>query len=607
MHYTKNWLFTMGTYIVVYIEIIVLLFVFYGKRFSEEPISGAIIDSLYYVIVFAWFTGATVLAVRTYEITERQSFYAKHQQEQEARAWKKLLSDLPEPVIFTVKGEISFFNAATLGLFDVPGADLEDQRKTVAAELEKVREKTLKKSLMRFIMEEAVANTEDSILGRETWFVYSNEERKVKKHLLIKCVKTVGTEREGNEYIFHDITALKDLEQNKAKQQCFDLLLATASHDIRTPLNLLLGVIEILSEHINTPLGKEQLNIANSCGHRMIQYLKGLDLIRRVNLGTLEREKKIFPPEDLVKGIVSSMEFSAAAKNLKINFITSPGIPATFCSDKEMYAIVLQNLVENAIKYTFAGGVTVTLRFSDPLLTTTITDTGIGMTEEQLNAVGILFQKSKLKRTLNPQGFGLGLFLAKTLAEHLEGTLEIYSVPDKGTTAVFTLPHATLDESRSERGVSELTSLPNTNSGPIPEPECDCAKILLVDDEPFNLLVLSAFINSVGVKCDKAENGQIALDMIEQKRSHECCKGYTVVFMDVNMPVLDGIETTSKIRQMVEDATIPQCSVVGVTAASRLDSTKVYAGYIAKGFSQVLAKPVQKADFLHVLRKYISY
>eukprot|EP01022_Parablepharisma_sp_SALTPOND_P033048 TRINITY_DN88096_c1_g1_i1.p1 TRINITY_DN88096_c1_g1~~TRINITY_DN88096_c1_g1_i1.p1 ORF type:complete len:647 (+),score=60.03 TRINITY_DN88096_c1_g1_i1:605-2545(+) len=585
MHYVKCWLVSLFTYLLVYIEIMILLFNYYGARLIDQNIPSATMDTIYYIFIFAWFSGCSIFAARTHEMTERKSFYAMYQQERETEEWKRLLEYIPEPIIFTQGGALNFFNKATLellGLHSKTEEPFEVARGKVLNKLSNLHQKDSSLTL-----KEVIEQYPDG-LAEETLFIYKKDDT---KHLLmIKCVKASNSTDHGViEYIFHDVTALKDLERNKAKDQCFDILLATASHDIRTPLNVMLGVIDVLEDYVKTGSGKEQINVARTCGQRMLHYLQGLNYIRQINTGTLMPTKQVLNPAEVAKKLVKDIGFSAQAKSLNLEIKMDYSVPSTMCSDIEMYSIILQNLLENSIKYTFKGEVKVELKYDEKKkeLETTVEDTGVGMTQEQKLSVGMIFRKSKAHRSINPQGLGLGLFLAKTLANQLGGDLNISSEADKGTKAWFTISNQP-----SEEVVKEIVPIEGYSS-PISKGVylsfcCDCPKVLLVDDEPFNLLVLSAYLSSINVKADRAENGQIALDMINRRAAQSgCCAGYTIIFMDINMPVMDGAETTSRIAELVSQGKVPPCYVIAVTAAIGLEKPGVYASYIEKGFTEL--------------------
>ncbi len=348
MHYIRGWLISLCTYICVYGEIMTLLFYYYGERFAKEAIvASAAIDIVYYILTFGWFAGCSVFAIRTHEMTERQSFYAKYQQRREIAEWKKLLRDIPEPVIFGYKGRVNFFNQATLDLFGLSQSpstsrnlsddclkrldatpeveeDFRLQCDEIFQQLSNVKQKETK-STLKEVLERPVKPTKE--FYDELPFVYKKYGRK--RQLMLKCVRSSEDRNEEGitEYILHDVTAIKDLESGRAKDQCFDMFLATASHDIRTPLNVMLGVIDVLSDYITTTDAREQINVAQSCGQKMLYYLKGLTFIRQINLGTLATAKQSFNPSEAAKAVVGSFEFSAHIKNLALELTVDSSVP----------------------------------------------------------------------------------------------------------------------------------------------------------------------------------------------------------------------------------------------------------------------------------------
>ncbi|MDR3549525.1 MAG: hypothetical protein P4M11_14875, partial [Candidatus Pacebacteria bacterium] len=250
MHYMRGWVVSLLTYVAVFIELTIMTVYYYGAHFWDQCVGRAFIDLTYYFVVFSWFSGCSVFAIRAHEVAERANFFSKYQQSLEIREWKRLMDDIPAPVIFARMGNIQFFNKATLQLLDIEATgattsssrsltSFDSLRDDVAQRLVMLKDKNAKLSFKEIL---------DSHweLHNDTLFVYKKSGEQ-KRLVSVKCVRThdAGKEEEGVvEYIFHDVTALKALEQNKAKEKCFDLLLATVSHDIRTPLNVMLGVID---------------------------------------------------------------------------------------------------------------------------------------------------------------------------------------------------------------------------------------------------------------------------------------------------------------------------------------------------------------------------
>ncbi len=616
--YMRSWLVALGTYVVSYATVLALLFYYYGSMFIKEPIGATILDITYYVVLMSWATCCSVMVIHSYESTERRQYFSMKQQEKEIKEWRRLLEDLPEPVVFSRHGKISFFNSATLELLGaveaVRGKTAEERNEIVVEGLRCVKQKGHDACLMDFILAKSVAE-----FPQEASFVYRRGTEKLS--LAIKCMKPNGHDVSGlSGFIFHDVTAFKDMQRNKAKETCFNVLLATASHDIRTPLNVTMGVLDVLEEYSLNEESKRQLKVARDCGRRMVMYLNGLSLLSKINTGSLEPKKHTFRPVPLALNLMDAMVLSAQTRQLQLKTSFDPLVPEEVCADEEIYTVILQNLVENAMKYTFSGSVTLSLAYNADkrLLRTTVADTGIGMTADQVREAGELFKKAA-SCDLNPQGFGLGLFLAKTLSSKMGGELHFSSELGRGTVASFGVKTAPLSEAVPNKLSGSTDTLPPDDERPklmhitskMPAVYkkalcCDCAKILLVDDEPLNLVVLEGYIRQFNLRVDKANNGKIAIEMIQERSKRHCCCGYTVVFMDINMPVMDGVQATNIIRDYVQEGRVRKCSVVAVTAAARLDQPEVYDKYIAEGFTEMLSKPVSKKSFINALRRYVE-
>ena len=432
MHYVKSWIVSAWVYVITCIEVMAMLFRYYGARFAAEAPASSALDFLYYIIAYLWFFISTVFAIRSHEITKRSNFFNAWKQEQETEAWKKLLRNIPEPILFTHNGDLLYFNQAVLSLFEITEETYEITKEHVWNSLETLTMKSHPQTKLKDILKNPECE-----LPEDTLFIYKQSDHK-KLQFVIRSVNISGV----IEYLFHDVTAWKHLEKNKVKNQCFDILLATASHDIKTPLNVMMGVIDVLADYVSSDRGKEQVNVALTCGQRMLYYLKGLDFIRQINTNALQVSRIKFNPSEVAISVTKTMEFSAQSKSISLKIGVEDPMPKEISSDKEMYSIIMQNLMENAIKYTFHGGVDVSLSFdrSTNIMTTIIADTGIGMDKELINDLFKVDKQTNRKGTDNEPSTGLGLILCYEFIEKHGGNIKVESEVGKGSTFSFTLP-----------------------------------------------------------------------------------------------------------------------------------------------------------------------
>jgi len=645
--YVRSWIYSLATYAIVYIEIICIIFTIYGARFFKTTISSGIIDTLYYVVLFAAFIGFSVYAFRTFELKERASFFCEHKARSEMEEWKTLLNDLPEPVILAQAGEITFSNSATRRFLNLP---LNSNEIAILAELEKVKptiggERKLTdiikapislpatSTLPQINTDTALENNDFTINnGCEKIFkyegIYGKKHKIQLKHVAIR--PTVGFPI--MEYIFHDITAVEELEREKTQRHCFRLLVATASHDIRTPLNAIQGVLEILSEKTKDYSSLNELSIAKTAVKKMELYIRGLACLQNIEVGALDIEPTCFNVKNTVKEICEYFEQTIQSKGIQLEI--QDDTKNTIKTDKQKYEIILYHILENAVKYTIEGKIVIKLiyNYEQNQFETYVSDTGLGMTPDQISQLFKLFgKKPDSSNSLCPQGIGLGLFLAGSLIECLGGKINIDSNIGMGTKVCFSVKvdeNENLPEIESEPEILDEKYIPRpipNNNIPfgacrsltsiikekIHSPSeqatcltsrdllsisrkfsiqipCSCPKILIVDDEPFNLMILERFLSKTGLQCDQAFNGKSALELI-QKRVRECqiCNGYKVIFLDINMPLMNGIQAMQKISELIKNKEIPRVPVFAITAAAQTEEKSVIEQYQNYGFSQI--------------------
>jgi len=633
LFYVQSWIVSLWTYSFVYVEIIVITFYCYGTKFRSFGTAGCIVDSLYYILLFAAYLGFTVFAVRTFEYRERASFFAETKTRYEMESWKALLNDLPEPVILAQSGAITFCNNATHRFLDPQGARFRDIQ--IMQYLEKIVQDNAGKKPLSEMISSQILIPDDTIKGR---YIYDDGSHV--KVLQVKCVEI--KQRNGMnvmQYIVHDITALEDLDKEKVQKHCFQLLVATASHDIRTPINIIQGVHENLELQLESSQAKELLKIAQIACQRMLLYVRALAYLEHLEGKTLQIDKTLFDVPSTFKELFQHFKPSIRP-GVEVEEDIGHDVPF-IVSDKEKYETILYHILENAAKYTMSGKICINIKYDydTNMLSTQVKDTGIGIKDNQKEVLGKLFSKKYDTHEPNMQGIGLGLHLAKSLSEELGGQLLVASSVGVGTSVKFTIknmltnreplepvtaadvelmneksdhpvvpkvetflgksPYCTgslledekncISSDLSERAPlnaeAKILSLSTIKS---PSSACDCSKILIVDDDPMNLSVFKNYMASTKYKADVANNGQEALDAILNKRKAcEICKGYKLVFMDINMPVMNGYDATERIFDYVKQGIIPNICVVAITAAAHLEDKQVSAEYRNAGFTDI--------------------
>lgn len=307
--------------------------------------------------------------------------------------------------------------------------------------------------------------------------------------------------------------------------------LANMSHELRTPLNAVLGYAQILTKEGGMSQRQEKaLAIIEQSGEHLLGLINELLDTARIEAGTLELHPVECELPRLLHGIAESLQVRAEAKGLLFTGEHSGDIPAVVCADAQRLRQVLINLLDNAIKYTATGRVTLTVGYDHHRLRFHIEDSGIGISPEQLPHIFDAFYQIR-----DGQGFvegtGLGLAISKKLVGLMGGTLEVSSTPGEGSAFWFDLPHsetatASVPASRSQRIIGVTGTKP---------------KVLVVDDDPTSRQLLSDMLTPLGFDLREAGNGQEALTQAAAWRPD-------VILMDMRMPVMDGFEAIRRMR-----------------------------------------------------------
>ncbi len=399
--------------------------------------------------------------------------------------------------------------------------------------------------------------------------------------------------------IARDITERKKhiLELEAAKEQAFAAssakseFLAHMSHEVRTPMNGVLGMLQLLKmtglddeqhEYVTTAMesGKSLLNIIND----ILDYSK-------IEAGKLQMNPEPFRLRDMLKTLIASFKTAISPQKVILNFVIEPEVPEVLIADHMRIRQILYNLVGNAVKFTEQGHIDINVRITDTLyggrvlLEFTVADTGIGVPGDVGDRLFEPFTQIASRRQKKIQGTGLGLSIVKLLVKQMNGTVHLQRNEADGTTVIFTLT--------AEKG--QLPTTPDLPCAPAPlltRPHRRLAT-LVVEDEQINQQILQAILTKLGHRVTVAENGYAALDLLSTDH-------FDIVLMDVQMPEMDGLETTKKIRTSNEFSHINNIPIIALTAyAMAGDKDKC----LAAGMTSYLAKPVDIKKLEILLQK----
>lgn len=394
---------------------------------------------------------------------------------------------------------------------------------------------------------------------------------------------------------FEDVTLLeqKEIEHKRLREEAEQAnsaksdFLARMSHEIRTPMNAILGFTDVLRRGFDsTPAERtEYLNTIHSSGEHLLSLINDILDLSKVEAGHLELESKTTSPHRIILETLKVLGGRAQEKGLSLSYEPAEQLPETLEIDPVRLRQIVTNLVGNAIKFTDRGGVQVVASMAGDKFQFSVLDTGIGISPEAQQTIFDPFSQADSSITRKFGGTGLGLAIAKRFAEMMGGGIRVDSEPGKGTAFTVQIDCGEIQSvARITRAAALATiSQPITTSVNVELPNC---KALIVDDGASNRRLLKLFLSRAGADLEEAENGQEAIDWVNQAE-------FDVILMDMQMPVMDGYTAATELRR--QGCTIP---IVALTAhAMASDEAKC----LAAGCSHFLSKPVDSNKLLSLL------
>ena len=369
---------------------------------------------------------------------------------------------------------------------------------------------------------------------------------------------------------------------NRAKS----LFLANMSHEIRTPMNGILGSLQLISLDNLSNENKEYLDSIRISAENLLVIINDILDFSKIEANKIEIEKIPVKINQIILDVISIIRFNSDKKNLYIKLKEDERIPEFFEGDPVRIRQIFLNLLSNAVKFTSVGGIDISQRIvsvedTKYTLEFTVEDTGIGIDKNKKDSLFDSFSQLDASTTRKYGGTGLGLSITKRLVEMMEGEIKVESESGKGSKFIFTIK-ANVVQNFVEKKEHSKISATNIRKD---------LRILIAEDNQLNQKIVIALLGKIKLKADIVSNGVEVLEKLKEKM-------YDVILMDVEMPEMDGIEATIRIKSDIKYNSI---FVVALTAHALIGERERILGH---GFDDYLTKPVHLADLQNIFSKW---
>jgi len=371
--------------------------------------------------------------------------------------------------------------------------------------------------------------------------------------------------------------------------------LANMSHEIRTPMNSIVGFSELAMDDEIPAKTRDYLDKIKTNSEWLLQIINDILDLSKIESGKMELEKIPFNLHDLFSSCRTLILPKAIEKGLLLHFYAEPSVGKKPLGDPTRLRQVLVNLLSNSVKFTKAGTIKLNTVLKEKTENTItmffeVIDSGIGMTAEQIKKVFEPFTQAESGTTRKYGGTGLGLAITKSIVEMMGGTLAVESTPGVGSKFSFALTFDAIDLTDNDLLEKEIVLRE------LEKPSFE-GEILLCEDNPMNQQVITEHLARVGLKTIVADNGKIGVDMVRGRiLSGE--KQFDLIFMDMHMPVMDGLEAAEKIMEY--NAGVP---IVAMTANIMSNDREIYK---LKGMNDCVGKPFTSQELWRCLMKYFK-
>jgi len=414
---------------------------------------------------------------------------------------------------------------------------------------------------------------------------------------------TISTVSDANEKVTHYIAHFTDISEQKANEkrlreartqaeaasEAKGRFLATMSHEIRTPLNAVIGVFDLLKDSKLTPKQLELTKLGKISGNQLLSIINDILDFSKMEAGKLELKNTSFDLHNLLHTSLELLQPEAEIKGLEISLKIDTKVPRYAKGDPGRIRQVLVNLINNAIKFTPSGCITVHTNASTETdkhfnLQCEVEDTGIGVSSEFSEMLFDEFTMADNTHARMQEGTGLGLAICKQLVTLMQGDISVQNKPVHGSIFSFHVLMESTDHANHETDNTDTLATAIGKRG---------VHLLLAEDNPANQMIIRSILEHSGIKLDAVSNGREALEAIQQT-------DYDLVLMDISMPIMDGIAATKAIRNL--PGFLSNIPIIALTAHAMQSDKK---RFLQAGMNAHLTKPIEKHLVLECIAKYV--
>ena len=379
--------------------------------------------------------------------------------------------------------------------------------------------------------------------------------------------------------------------------QAKSAFLANMSHEIRTPINAILGMNEMILRETSGESVRKYAQQSSRAGDALLSIINDILDFSKIESGKLEIIEGNYKLSKMLRNIIALIKPRADAKGLDFNIRVDGNLPDVLCGDMMRTQQALVNVLTNAVKYTQEGEVDFHVDIDKQegnriFLRFVVTDTGIGIKEEDQAKIFCDFQRLDQEKNRNIEGTGLGLAITKSIVDLMGGELTFRSVYGQGSTFTIVLPQMVIEDSPVGDITDEIRDDSQEDEEYVPLFCAPDACLLVVDDSEMNLLVVSSLLKATRIQIDTCASGIECLELLRKNR-------YDIVLLDHMMPEMDGIETLHRAQEIENAKNVPFI----VFTANVV--TGVRERFLSEGFTDYLSKPVEGVEIEKIVMKYL--